>query len=117
MRHKPPPLTEIEFDAAFREGAKDEEIEATIRDLFFWSYIVRSPLGNVCTVGRGSRWDCIRSAFKFADEYATEEFAQLEDEHDENRALNGAWRLVLWPPRLDSDPPFWGASSGVFDDC
>jgi hypothetical protein len=29
---------------------------------------------------------------------------------EEAHALNGAWRLVLWPPQLDPDPRFWAAS-------
>jgi hypothetical protein len=29
---------------AFREGATDVEIEAKLRHLFFWSYIMREPM-------------------------------------------------------------------------
>jgi hypothetical protein len=32
-----------ELDVAFREGVTDAEIEAKIRDLFFWSYIMVWP--------------------------------------------------------------------------
>jgi len=47
---KPPPISDSEFDTAYRKGATDDEIEAK---------------------------------------------------------LNGAWRLVLWPPVLNADPAFW----------
>jgi hypothetical protein len=79
---EPPNLTDSEFDLAFREGAKDDEIEAKLRDLFFWSYIMRDPFGRVCAAGRGTRADCIRTAFELADEHALECFSLLEDEHD-----------------------------------
>ena len=115
--NQPPTLTDRERDVAFREGATDEEIEAALRDLCFWSYILRDPFGKVCTAGRGTRADCIRYAFQLGDEHAIDSFSTLEDEKDETRALNGAWRLVLWPPKLDADPPFWAASSGAFDEC
>jgi hypothetical protein len=48
---KCPPLTNSEFNVAFREGATDAEIEAKIRDLFFWSYIVRNPFGKSVLLG------------------------------------------------------------------
>jgi hypothetical protein len=114
---EPQPINDEEFEVAFRQGATDEEIEAAIRDLRFWSYILRDPFGKVCAIGRGTRADCIRYAFQLGDEHAIDRFSTLEDEQDETRALNGAWRLVLWPPKLDVDPPFWAASSGVFDEC
>jgi hypothetical protein len=110
------PLTRSELDVAFREGATDAEIEAKLRDLFFWSYIVRNPLGRVCAVGRGTRADCIENAFKLADEHAIDCLSTIESSVDEIRALNGAWRLVLWTPKFDVDPRFWAASSGVFDE-
>ena len=113
---KPPPLTDSELDIAERKGATDEQIEAKLRDLMLWSYIVRDPFGMVCAVGRGARADCIENAFKIADEHAIDHFSILENEQDEIRALNDAWRLVLWPPKLDADPRFWGASSGVFEE-
>jgi hypothetical protein len=111
-----PPLTDRDFNAAFREGATDDDIEAVLRDLVFWSYIVRDPFGKVCAAGRGTRADCIQHAFKLADGHAIDTFSLLENPQDEARALNGAWRLVLWSPWLDADPPFWAASSNVFDE-
>ena len=56
-----PPLTDREFNATFREGATDDDIEAVLRDLVFWSYIVRDPFGNVCAAGRGTRAECIET--------------------------------------------------------
>jgi hypothetical protein len=55
-----PPLTDREFDVAFREGSTDEDIEAVLRHLVFWSYIMRDPFGKVCAVGRGTRAECIK---------------------------------------------------------
>ena len=112
----PPPLKESEMNLVFRPGATDDEIEPTIRDLYFWSYILRNPFGKVCAGGRGTRADCIHHAFQLGDEHAIDCFSILEDEADETRALNGPWRLVLWPPKFDADPPFWAASSGDSDD-
>jgi hypothetical protein len=111
---EPPRLTRNEH-IAFRERATDEEIEAVLRNLIFWSYIVRNPFGKVCALGRGTRADCILNAFN-ADDHAIDRFSVLEDPQDEALALNGAWRLVLWPPKLDPDPPFWAASSNVLGD-
>jgi hypothetical protein len=116
MREPCPLITDSDWEVVLRKGATDEEIEVTLRDLFFWSYIVRDPLGRVCAVGRGTRADCVRNAFVLADTFAADELATVEDVQDEIRALNGPWRLVLWPPRLDADPPFWAASSDPFDD-
>ena len=48
-----PPLTDRELNAAFREGASDEDIEAVLRDLVFWSYVMRDPFGNVCASIKG----------------------------------------------------------------
>jgi hypothetical protein len=104
---KPPPLADSEIDTAFREGATDDEIEAKLRDLLFWSYIMRDPFGMVCAVGKGQREDCIREAVRLADKHAIDRFSIINNAVDENRAINGAWRLVLWPPWLDSDPRFW----------
>jgi hypothetical protein len=104
------------MELASREGATDEEIEVKLRHLTFWSYIVRDPFGKVCALGRGTRAECIENAFRLADDHAIDHFSLLEDPVDEARALNGTWRLVLWPPRLDADPPFWGASSDVFSE-
>jgi hypothetical protein len=104
------------MDLAFRDGVTDAEIETKLRDLMFWSYVMRDPFGKVCAVGKGTRAECIEDAFRLADEHAIDEFSTLEDPADEARALNGAWRLVLWPPLLDRDPRFWAASSGVFDE-
>jgi hypothetical protein len=77
---------------------------------------MRDPFGKVCAVGRGTRADCIENAFKLADDHAIYNFSMLENGQDETRALNSAWRLVLWPPKLDPDPRFWAASAGVFGD-
>ena len=98
-----------------RAGAADEEIEAVMRDTFAWSYIIRDPLGTVCACGRGSRGECVREGFQSADDHGAEELPALcETPEDEARALNGAWHLVLWPPRFDTDPrAFIG---GAFDD-
>lgn len=112
----PPPLTDGEMNLVLRPGATDDEIEPTIQHLYFWSYILRNPFGNVCAWGRGTRADCIRYAFKLGDEHAIDCFSTIEDAQDETRALNGAWHLVLWPPKFDTDPIFWAASSSVFDD-
>ena len=111
----PPPLTPSEMNVLSRQGATDEEIEFAIRDLHFWSYILRNPFGKVCAFGRGTRADCIRYAFQLGDEHAIDCFSTIEDEQDELRAINGAWRLVLWPPKFDAEPLFWAASSGGFD--
>ena len=111
-----PPLTDEETEISFREGATDEEIEVKLRDMLLWSYVMRSPFGKVCAVGKGSRAECIEYAFRLADQHAIDFFSILEDEAEEVQALNGAWRLVLWPPRLDADPRFWAASSDVFED-
>jgi len=93
-----PPLTDQEFDAAFREGATDEDIEAVLRDLVFWSYIMRNPFGKVCALGRGgTRADCILNAFKLADDHAIDCFSVLEDPQDEVLALNGAWVALVSP--------------------
>ena len=116
MSKECPPLTDSELDLAFRKGATDDDICAKLRDLFFWSYIVRNPLGRVCAVGRGSRADCIENAFNLADKHAIDAFSTIEDPVNEICALNGAWRLMLWPPKFDVDPRFWAASSGVFDE-
>jgi len=43
---EPPLLTRNELDIAFREGATDDQIEAVLRNLIFWSYIVRNPLAK-----------------------------------------------------------------------
>ena len=112
----PPLLTDEEIEIAFREGATDEEIEVKFRHLIVWSYIMRDPFGRLSAVGRGTRAECIENALRIADEHAIEHFSLLEDPVDETRALNGPWRLVLWPPRLDPDPRFWAASSGVFEE-
>jgi hypothetical protein len=111
-----PLLTDEEMEISFRDGATDEEIEVKLRDLMFWSYIMRDPLGKVCAVGRGTRAECIQNAFRLADDHAIDCFSILEDQADEASALNGAWRLVLWPPWLDPDPRFWAASSDVSDE-
>jgi hypothetical protein len=100
---------DFNWPVAFGEGATDEEIESVLRDPFFWSFILRNPFGKVCAVGRGTRADCIRDAFQLGDEHAIDCFSTMEDKQDEILALNGAWRLVLWPPRLDRDPLFWAA--------
>jgi hypothetical protein len=63
MSEQCPPLTDSELDLAFSEGATDVEIEAKLRHLFFWSYIMRDSLGRVCAVGKGTRADCIRETF------------------------------------------------------
>ena len=115
-KSSPPLLTDEEMELAHREGATDEEIEVKLRHLIFWSYIMRDPFGKVCALGRGTRAECIENAFRLADEHAVEHFSLLEDQADETRALNGPWRLVLWPPWLDPDPPFWAASSDVFSE-
>jgi len=112
----PPTLTTSEMNVVFRQGLTDEDIGAAIRDLFFWSYILRNPFGKVCAVGRGTRADCIHHAFQLGDEHAIDCFSALEDEADETRALNGPWRLVLWSPKFDTDPPLWAASSDDSDD-
>jgi len=57
----------------------------------------------------------MQNALVDADQYATESLSQLEEEAHEIRALNGPWRIVLWPPRLGADPPFWATSSNIFD--
>jgi hypothetical protein len=114
--NRPPTLTDGELSLVLRPSATDDEIEPTMRDLYFWSYILRNPFGKVCAWGRGTRADCIRYAFQLGDEHAIDCFSTIEDEQDETRALNGAWRLILWPPKLDIDPPFWAASSSVSDD-
>ena len=103
-------------EALFREGATDEEIEVKLRDLMLWSYIMRDPLGKVCAVGKGTRAERIEIAFRNADEHAIWNLSTVETQAEETRALNGAWRLVLWPPRLDPDPRFWAWSSDVFDE-
>ena len=112
----PPLLNEEEVEIGCHDGATDEEIEAKLRHLMFWSYIMRDPFGKVCAMGRGTRAECIESAFSLADEHAIDHFSLLEDPAEEARALNGPWRLVLWPPWFDRNPPFWAASSNLFDE-
>ena len=69
------------------------------------SYAIHSA--SVCAVGRGTLADCIEEAFCVADLHAIDRFSKLENETDQIHARNGAWRLILWPPRLDSNPRFW----------
>ena len=113
MTDKPHPITEAEFDAIMREGATDEEIGKVVRSMFLWSYIMRDPLGNVCSCGRGSRAECIEIAFTLADDHASDVLPALcvtpkgNDPEHEQRALNEPWRLVLWPPKFDPDPCAW----------
>src|SRR5262249_32249953 len=64
-----------------------DEIEAKLRDLLFWSYMMRDPFGMVCAVGKGQREDCIREAFSQADEHAIAAFSIINDAVDENRAI------------------------------
>jgi hypothetical protein len=78
--------------------------------------MVRDPFGKVCTVGRGTRADCIEGGFKLAGQYAIDAFSMIDNPQDEIHALNGPWRLVLWPPKLDPDPRFWAGSADVFGD-
>ena len=111
---KAPPLTDAEFGVAFRDSATDDDIETVLRHLIFWLYIMRDPFGRVCSVGRGTRAECIENAVELADNYAIENFSVFDNFEDEARALNGPWRLVLWPPKLDPDPPLWSASADVF---
>ena len=35
--------------------------------------------------------------FSLADEHAIEFTATLEGEEQEQHAMNGAWRLIMWP--------------------
>ena len=63
---KAPPLNDTEFSAAFRDQATDEDIEAVLRHLIFWSYAMRDPFGRVCAVGRGTRSECIENSFRLA---------------------------------------------------
>jgi hypothetical protein len=107
MTNEPKPLTDAELDAAFRKDATNEEITVKLRDLHYWTYVMRDPFGAVAAVGRGTRADCIKNAFELADEHAIENFSCLDDPADEVRAVNGSWSLTLWPPKLDPDPPFW----------
>jgi hypothetical protein len=78
-----PPLTDREFDVAFREGSTDEDIEAVLRHLVFWSYIMRDPFGKVCAVGRGTRAECIKNAFDLSDWHAIENFSLIENSQEE----------------------------------
>ena len=48
--------------------------------------------------------------------HAIDNFALIENSQEETQALNGQWRLVLWPPRLNPDPRFWAGSAHVFGD-
>lgn len=97
MLEEPPPLSDEESDAIFREGATDEEIEAVLRHVFYWAWIVRDPFGKVCATGRdATRAEAIRYAFEHADAYAIDRFSMLDDPVDELRAMNGPWRFVLW---------------------
>jgi hypothetical protein len=68
MLEEPPFLTDDEWDAIFRDGATDEEIESVLRHVFYWAWIVRDPLGKVCATGRdATRVEAIRCAFELAD--------------------------------------------------
>ena len=74
------------------KASPDEDIEAVLRNLVFWSYIMRNPFGKVCAVGKGTRADWILNAFKLPDDHAIDCFSVLEDPQDEARALK--WRLA-----------------------
>ena len=95
-----PLLTDEEMEIAFREGATDEEIEVKLRDLMLWSYIMRDPFGRVLPSvrERGQSVSKMRSALPTSMRSITSPL--LEDPAEEARALNGPWRLVLWPPGL-----------------
>jgi hypothetical protein len=84
MLEVPPPLTDEEWDAIFRDGATDEEIESVLRHVFYWAWIGRDPLGKMCATGRdATRAEAIRYAFELADAYAIDLFSTLADPTDE----------------------------------
>ena len=74
-KRRQPTLSDADMDVAFREGATDEEIAATLRDPLFWAYIVRDPRGKVVCCGRGkTRTECESYAVKNAEARAAEMF-------------------------------------------
>jgi hypothetical protein len=77
-----PLLTDSDLEAAFREGATDEEIESQLRHLTFWSYMMRDPFGKVCAVGRGTRAECIENAVNLSDRHAIDWFLLHERNAD-----------------------------------
>jgi hypothetical protein len=90
IKKRQPTLSDVEMDAAFREDATDEEIASTLRDPFFWSYIVRDPGGEVVCCGRGkTRVECESWAVKNAVARAAEMFFG---------EWRGDWHFRIWPP-------------------
>jgi hypothetical protein len=88
-----PILREADMDVAFREGAMDEEIEGTLRDPLFWSYIVRDPTGRVMACGRGTRAECETEAINSAEQVGVEMWIVG------NWRWRGDWRFRIWPPK------------------
>ena len=97
-----------EFEAIFRKGATDADLERTMRDNYKWSYVARDPLGEVCAWGRGERDECVHEAIKSADAHAACDLVtKCETPEQVTLATTGPWILVLWPPRFDRDPRSW----------
>lgn len=90
-------------------NASNDLWERAMRDDFKWCYVVRDPFDRVCAWGRGERDECVREAFKSADDHAAAELVWHCEEIPERmaQAITGPWRLVLWPPRYDPDPRSW----------
>ena len=61
-----PPLTDREFNATFREGATDDDIEAVLRLVILSSGPTSCAIRSATSAlqGRGTRAECIEHAFK-----------------------------------------------------
>jgi hypothetical protein len=77
-----PPLTDRELNAAFREGASDEDIEAVLRDLAFWSYVMRDHRAKAA----GLYEDRLRLIASISDAELTKAIEALFDEETRESA-------------------------------
>jgi hypothetical protein len=95
----------IEKERVEMRHATDEQFERAFRDPTRWSYVVRSPRGDLVAWGKSrSREECLRIGNELAEEWTAE---QVEfDDNDRMsfpRYLAGHWRFVLWPPKDKSE--------------
>ena len=105
---------------AFWRSCTDAELETWFRDPSQWSYVLRTPDGEVVADGADStREECEEWAVRHAEEHTAENtwivisegvkipsFDTLEEyrtsdfelDYRWNWSLLGKWRFVLWPP-------------------